>query len=192
MNERIEEIYTQMFAPQPIPQSVIRLYDKVKHFTDRVDGSVITPQELAIIAAVASGVSAPATVPQKATEQPVIAETTGTGGDPYADEAVPAPQTPVAPQTEPTAPIMPQAEPVAPTGPMDAPETPGQRGIDNSKTLENMSKRELYVYATEQLRIPPKILLRRKKTGRGGRVSKKEFQHITKDMMLETINSRKG
>lgn len=54
MNENIEEIYTQMFAPQPIPQAVKELYARAQHFADRIDSPQMPMSMLVTIAAIAT------------------------------------------------------------------------------------------------------------------------------------------
>ncbi|MCJ7829006.1 MAG: hypothetical protein MUP81_04620 [Dehalococcoidia bacterium] len=54
MNENIEEIYTQMFAPQPIPQAVKELYARAQHFADRIDSPQMPMSMLVTIAACAT------------------------------------------------------------------------------------------------------------------------------------------
>ena len=54
MNDKVEEIYTQMFAPNPIPQSVIDLYERFVFLGNRIDVPNVNLGALVIIAALAT------------------------------------------------------------------------------------------------------------------------------------------
>jgi hypothetical protein len=54
MNETVESIFTQMFAPAEIPQKVKDLYEKVRFYSDRIDQPIMRPLDLVLIAAMAT------------------------------------------------------------------------------------------------------------------------------------------
>ena len=49
MNEQVETIYAQMFAPEPVPQKVKDLFEKVNFYLNRIDSPQLHPRELAIL-----------------------------------------------------------------------------------------------------------------------------------------------
>lgn len=138
MNDQVETIYKQMFAPHPIPQSVLDLYKRAKFLADRIDNPNITVGGLVLIAATATG-SAKTSVSNTPEE---IDETLTTQTD--ADVHDTAPQT--------------AAETLSATGAMDAPlgkmdaptkpETDLQRGM-SIKRLMKLTAPELRAHAKE-------------------------------------------
>ena len=72
MNETVESIFTQMFAPVPIPQEVKTLYEKVKFYSDRITQPEMRPLDLVLIASMATNGKDIAIPEQKKTIAPVV------------------------------------------------------------------------------------------------------------------------
>jgi hypothetical protein len=131
MNEQIEEIYTRMFSPQPIPEAVVEMFDKTNFYLNRIDAPVMRLANLALIAAIAT----------TSTEQ----------------AAVPTPKLPDTIDTkepeEPVETITPQIDagmaPGIPTGPMDAPITQTQGTPKTDLQMQHMNATELKAHAKE-------------------------------------------
>jgi hypothetical protein len=156
MNERVEEVYEQMFAPKPVPASVRTLFDKANHLASRVDAQTMKLTDLAIIGAVA-------VMPQ------VGIATTGGAIEPPKepideDGSIDTTEDTVAPSQGATAPPVDEV-PVAgtarpsqgPTGPMDAPAqppTPKTKSL-TTKQMQKMTRPELIVHAKEAYGFSP-------------------------------------
>lgn len=145
MNDRVQDIFTQMFAPSKIPQSVIDMYDRTKFLADKVDAPIIPVSGLVLIAASATknattSVSKPIEPAEVDTKE--VSETLPVQTDEgIQDEAL---ETPVEPTSG--------GEPMdAPRGKMDAPTTPVpelQRGMSR-KRLMKLEKAELVAHVKE-------------------------------------------
>jgi hypothetical protein len=146
MNETVESIFGQMFAPNEIPQQVVDLYARTKFFLNRIDVPDIPTGILPIIAAVATSQPAqqveipnaklPATI--DTTEDQPIAET--------------EPAQPSGTQVQ-TGPPVPGG---APTGPMDAPAT-ALKNPATETALMRMTKAELRAHCRDVLKYRPRI-----------------------------------
>jgi hypothetical protein len=130
-----------MFAPDPIPASVVQAFDKANKYRSRVSAGGMRPMDLAIIAAIGmsqpeptvESIAVPAAVSQA---EPVIDPT-----EPDADVPDPAPQ--ASPETQ----TMP-APSSGPTGVMDAPATPSkERRARSAYLMQKMTVPELKVHA---------------------------------------------
>ena len=151
MNDTVEAIYTQMFAPSPIPQSVINLYDRTCFLANRIDSPNIPISGLIIIAACATkGI-------KTSVSEPVIPEMVDM------TETVPF-QKDIGLETEPEKQTPPQrpdssaGDEHGPMGVMDAPPGPEpqmQRGM-SYKRLMKLSKDELRAHAKEFYGVEPK------------------------------------
>lgn len=153
MNDKVEEIYEQMFSPEPIPDCVRTAFETVNKFASRIDAGMMRPVDLAIIAAMGLGESAPATVtipsapPQHeglidTGEEGLVPEPTLAAGEP-----IPAGDT-----SGPTLPAH------GPTGPMDAPAKPSKKGT-SKYAMQRMSITELRAHAREFYGYHPKLSL---------------------------------
>lgn len=148
MNDKVETIYTQMFAPHPIPQSVLDLYARAKFLADRIDNPNISVGGLVLIAAIAtksakSSISKPIEPAEIDTD--TVSETLSVKQD-----AVTTGATVLAPQTPPEQTPAPRTMD-APLGLMDAPATPEpalQRGM-SEKRLMLLTPPELRAHAKE-------------------------------------------
>lgn len=143
MNERVTEIYTQMFAPQPIPQSVKEMYERTVFFANRIDATMFKPTELAIIAGAATqGKMEVQKAAAVAANEPVDTSEPSPPTVPPPTAPAPAPETPVDGQT-------PEPEPKTP-GIMDARHKPDRkrRGLAATKMLK-LTVKELRVHAKE-------------------------------------------
>ena len=157
MNETVESIFAQMFAPNEIPQSVVELFDKANFFVSRIDAPAMRVPLMAVIAAIAttrgSNVQGPlpkAKLPDEidTSEQAEPVKVERTLPDEIATtEPVQAPETVVTGQsaTEP-----PTTAPGVPTGPMDAPATI-LKAPKTALCLAQMTKDELREHANQVL-----------------------------------------
>jgi hypothetical protein len=130
MNENVEAIYTQMFAPNPIPDEVKEMFDRVNFLASRIDAQAMRPTELAMIAAVAISTKI---TPKYAGPKPAPALTVDT------TEQEPEPE-----ETE-----QPARAPTTLTGPMDAPSKPRKDAGKTIVELQSMEARELRAHVKE-------------------------------------------
>ena len=188
MNDKVEERYTQMFAPQPIPQSVIDLYKRAKFLSDRVDAPMIPLSGLVIIAALATKNATTSLSKQFETEEvdtKEVSETLPAQTDEGLQDK--APETPVEQQTAEQAPDA----PIGNTGPMDAPQgAPTEAGKNSLPvTLNLMSKAELIAHATGVCRMTMRKVVGRKKKGK---VTKTDIQTARRSEIIEKILGAKN
>ncbi|MHC4625069.1 MAG: hypothetical protein ACYS4W_14340 [Planctomycetota bacterium] len=161
MNDSIRDLYTQMFAPQPIPQSVLDLYERTKHLSDRITAPVLPVYVLVLIAATATksvktSISDP--IVPEALEKPKIEETLPPQLDFVATDVTPEPfQKPA--EDDKTA----QDYVPTPTGPMDAPAKPDPKKGMGRVRLMRLSAVELRVHAKEFYGIEAKKYWTKKK-----------------------------
>lgn len=145
MNEQVETIYTQMFAPEPIPQSVREMYDRAKFLADRVDSPNISVGGLILIAVTATkSAKKPVGRPRKISEVDTdeVGETLPV--QTYTDTQAADAQKPAEPQTA-------TGSMDAPLGKMDVPappETALQRGM-SVRRLNLLTRPELRAHAKE-------------------------------------------
>jgi len=152
MNDTVESIYTQMFAPQPIPQAVIDLFDKTNFFASRIYAQQMTPAFLALLAAVATTGTvtfAPVkpTIPSQINTNEDVSETLQVQQAVTFVHDTPT-QTAVETITGEQRPDAPPETTHGLTGPMDAPEGGTHRGIDEV-ALYKLSVPELKAHAKE-------------------------------------------
>lgn len=159
MNDQVEAIFTQMFAPGKIPQSVVDMYDRTKFLADKVDAPIIPVSGLVLIAASATKTAVtslskpidPAEVDTKEVSETLPVQ-------PDEDVQSTAPETPVE-QTSSDGPMD------APRGAMDAPTTPEpelQRGM-SEKRLMMLTAAELRAHALEFYGLKAKATWGKKK-----------------------------
>ena len=181
MNDRVEEIYTQMFAPQPIPQSVQELYKRTHFLANRIDCQ-LTVGALVLVAALATK-SAVASVSKPA--EPEVVDTNEVNETLTAQPDVAASNVTVAtPQT--AAEMTNQAAALlGPLGPMDAPQGEATESGKNSLTasLNLMSKAELTTHAKDVCGITSNQLYGVKQ----GRVSKRIIQRTSRAKIIKII-----
>lgn len=178
-----------MFAPEPIPQPVIDMYNRTKFLADRVDAPIIPISGLVLIAATATkNAAASVSEPTDLAEVDIneVSETLPTtGADVFmvnketVDKGVPAPETPVE-ETSASEPMN------APLGPMDAPEGKTTEAGKESLpvTLNLMTKDELIAHATGVLKMSKRKVVGRKKNGP---VTKSDIQLARKPEIIERI-----
>jgi len=143
MNERVEEIYNQMFAPEPIPTAVVKTFEKVKKFGDRLDSPPMRPLDLALIAAIATN-QKPREVGTYEPEEEI--DTT----EPDPDEDDMEAKADAEDETDPKGTSQPQNPSHGPTGRMDAPAKPSKNGkVKSAYMMRKMSLPELRVHAKE-------------------------------------------
>jgi hypothetical protein len=137
MNETVESIFTQMFAPAEIPQEVKTLYEKVRFYADRIDQPIMRPLDLVLIAAMAT----PAKTDLEPKQEKVIPPAVDTSEPEQTEEATQA-------KTE-------TVETLAPLGPMDVPAVvkPPQE-IE----LQRLTYHELRTYCRDSLGWNPKFM----------------------------------
>jgi len=161
MNEQIQAIYIQMFAPDPIPEAVKEAFKRTAFLANRIDATMFRPTELAVIAGAAiQGTMAPQKAKEVSANKPI--DTSGPPVDtwepPAPDDAsatvtTAAPEPPVAGQT-PEIKVETPTEPETPaagrTGIMDAPPRPDKkrRGLAATK-MQKLTIPELRVHAEQ-------------------------------------------
>jgi hypothetical protein len=126
MNENVETIFAQMFAPQPIPQQVINLFDRANLLASRIDAQQMRAADLALIGAIGSI--------EEAVEQfkTPVSQTVDTS-EPEPDDGPPVPD------------ALPQGQP----GQMDAPGRPTQITSLTRQQMQKMTAPELRAHARE-------------------------------------------
>ncbi|HUV66600.1 MAG TPA: hypothetical protein VMW24_22115 [Sedimentisphaerales bacterium] len=132
MNDNIEAQFTQMFAPQPIPQIVKEAYKRVKFYADR-NGlpEVVRPMDLVLLAVAATTNSISEALPAVKAPLPLVIDTSEDEID----------------ETESVQPEAVSDPPQAIGGIMDAPATPGQeKGAKKDLQLQSMSATELQAH----------------------------------------------
>jgi len=184
MNEQVEMIYEQMFAPQPIPQSVKTLFDRTNFFLNRIDGQMRTGN-LALIAALATVGKVP-TVEQPEAGGTEIVDTSEIGEiSPVQPNVSLYVNNPTEKTIKPMNSSVPQTS-VGPTGLMDAPNTPDVgRQAKRIELLQGMSKQELYAHAEEFYGLKANAFVGKKK----GRPSRAEMNKVRKDQIIEKLLS---
>lgn len=154
MNDKVEEIYEQMFAPNPIPDCVRAAFESVNKHASRVDAGLMRPLDLAIIASIGLSGAMPTTVAVAYPPQEHDGLIDTVEGD--EEQPVPAPTR----FTEPLKDADRTSEPVltshGPTGPMDAPSKPVKKGT-SKYAMQKMSLHELRVHAREFYGYKPKL-----------------------------------
>lgn len=156
MNDKVEEIYEQMFAPEPIPDCVRTAFETVNRYASRIDAGMMRPVDLAIIAAMGLGESAPAmvTIPSEPPQHEGLIDTVEGDDDTQvpASTRFPGALTPLGEASEATLPSH------GPTGPMDAPAKPSEkrRGL-SQYAMQRMSITELRAHAKEFYGFHPKL-----------------------------------
>ena len=186
MNDRVEEIYTQMFAPQPIPQSVLELFDRTNFLANRIDCQ-LTVGALVLIAALAT--KSAATAVSKLVEPEVVDTNEVNETLKPQTDVVTSNDTDVAPQT--AAETTNQAAALlGPLGPMDAPQGEATESGKNSlaASLNLMSKAELTTHAKDVCGITSNQLYGVKQ----GRVSKRIIQRTSKAKIIKIILGKTG
>jgi len=153
MNDRVEEIYEQMFAPDPIPDCVRSAFETVNRYASRIDAGMMRPVDLAIIAAMGLGETVPATAPVASAppQHDGLIDTGEEGTVPEPTQAA-GQQTPAGDTSGATLPSH------GPTGPMDAPAKPSEkrRGL-SQYAMQRMSITELRAHAKEFYGFHPKL-----------------------------------
>lgn len=136
MNETVESIFTQMFAPAEIPLEVKVLYEKVRFYSDRIDQPIMRPLDLVLIAAMAT--SGKMTIqPEPKKTIPVTVNTT----EPEAEE-----------QTEQDT----QAAPLPP--PLGVMDVPAVNKPPSEVELQRLTYPELRIYCRDTLGWNPKFM----------------------------------
>ncbi len=165
MNDKVQEIFTQMFAPHEIPQPVIDMYNRTKFLADRVDAPIIPISGLVLIAATATktaAMSASKPIEPAEVDTKEVSETLPTeGGDVLiVNKVIPAPEPPVEPTSA-------AGAMNGPLGEMDAPEgaTTEAGKASLAATLVLMTKEELIEHATGVLKMTKRQICGRKKNG---------------------------
>lgn len=193
MNDRVEEIYTQMFAPQPIPKSVREMYDRAVFLANRIDCQ-LTVGALVMLAASATksattSVSKP--IEPEAVDIHKVGETIPAQPELATDAPTEPPQPPPEQQTGEADPNGPETPAHALTGPMDAPEGPTTEHGRNSLeiALNGMSKDELIAHAKDVCGMSMKKIIGRTKKGK---VTKSDIQQRSRPKIIETILGQKN
>ena len=135
MNETVESIFTQMFAPASIPQEVKALYEKVRFYSDRIDQPIMRPLDLVLIAAMATSGKEIAIPEKKKTIAPVV------------DTSEPEQITETASQAT--------VETPAPLGVMDV---PAIQKPPTEMELQRLTYQELRAFCRDSLGWNPKIM----------------------------------
>ncbi|MBE3088315.1 MAG: hypothetical protein IMZ61_13880 [Planctomycetes bacterium] len=189
MNDRVEEIYTQMFAPQPIPQSVREMYDRTVFLANRIDCQ-LTMGALVLIAATATKTSATSVskpiVPEEV-DIHAIAETLPVQpADMLSYVTNTAPHPSVEPQEGKDVPNGADRPAFATTGPMDAPQGPTTESGKNSleRSLHGMTKNELIAHAIDACKMTMEQVVGKTKAGKA---TKAEIQFTSKSKIIERI-----
>jgi hypothetical protein len=136
MNEQVETIYTQMFAPNPIPQQVIDLFDRINFCCSRIDApNAMRATQLAIIGGIGAFLAAKGEpLPPQMPKPTELIDTT---------EPPTRTTTQVAPPADTT------SQNRAPTGPMDAPARPTNKPEVTAAALATMAPAELREHARQ-------------------------------------------
>lgn len=148
MNDKVEEIYEQMFSPEPIPDCVRTMFETVNRYASRIDAGMMRPVDLAIIAAMGLSGSMPATVALSYPPQEHEGLIDTVEGDEESPVPSPTrfagPQTPAGDTSEATPPSH------GPTGPMDAPARPSEKrkGL-SGYAMQRMTLSELRAHSKE-------------------------------------------
>lgn len=137
MNETVESIFTQMFAPAEIPQEVKTLYEKVRFYSDRIDQPIMRPLDLVLIAAMATPANTNL-IPQKEKVIPPVA----------VDTSEPVTETSSDAKNE-------TLETSAPLGPMDV---PAVNKPPSEVELQRLTYQELRIYCRDTLGWNPKFM----------------------------------
>jgi hypothetical protein len=154
MNEKVEEIYTQMFAPQEIPQAVRDLYARAQRFADRIDSPQMPVSMLVTIAACAT-VTAKSAKPAKV-DIDEVGETIPVQPDSYASNEAPEPS--AERSNDEVDPNAPPEGGAAATGPMDVPAVHHKGDeLKMVKDLMRMTKDELRAHAKEFYGYRPRL-----------------------------------
>lgn len=182
MNDTVESIYAQMFAPNPIPQKVVELFDKTNFYASRIDAPKMHPAMLALIAAIAQDgkpIKKPTQVPKE------IDTTEETASDENEDMAENETRTASEPPLEP-------GFNSTPTGPMDAPAKPETLNIGRQQeALMRLSVPELRAHSKDFYRWNPPPRLAKEKIVEG--ILKKQpvktgYNESVKDKLPEDEN----
>jgi hypothetical protein len=154
MNEKVEEIYTQMFAPQEIPQAVRDMYARAQRFADRIDSPQMPVSMLVTIAACAT-VTGKSAKPAKV-DIDEVSETVPAQPDSYASNEAPEPSNERSKdEVDPNAP--PEGGKPA-TGPMDVPAVHHKGDeLKMLRDLMRMTKAELRAHAKEFYGYRPRL-----------------------------------
>ena len=128
MNDNIEAVFSQMFAPQPIPTGVAEAYKRAQFYASRIDAPLMRPMDLVLIATNATTSETP---PATKAPLPLVIDTSEDEID----------------ETESVQPEAVSDPPQAIGGIMDAPATPGQeKGAKKDLQLQSMSATELQAH----------------------------------------------
>jgi hypothetical protein len=144
MNEQVEAIFTQIFAPEPIPESAIALFEKMLKFGSRIDRKQMRPEDLCLIAAISEMFRPDLGETTTLSAQPYAVSVTSSGALIDASEDEPETQTPPKTTNEAQKPV------IASGGPMDAPKKPLKK--IKAMTVGNMQKmvrKELIAHSKE-------------------------------------------
>ena len=193
MNDRVEEVYTQMFAPQPIPQSVREMYERAVFLANRIDCQ-LTMGALVLIAAsatktAATSVSKP--IVPETVDIHKVAETLPVQPDLTTNASVETPQTPVEQPKGEDAPNEPDRPAFATTGPMDAPQGITTESGKNSleRSLNLMTKAELLAHATDACKMTMKQAIGKEKKAK---ITKADIQYTSKATIINSILGHKN
>ena len=163
MNDTVESIYEQMFAPNEIPQEVVELYDRTKFFADRIDQPQMHSSMLALIGAVATMGKVKINKPKPQTEMLIDTSEDEKDTETGSSEEIDEKDTETA--SEPT------LEPgynSTPTGPMDAPAQPENLNPGRTESyLQRLTATELRAHAKEFYKWTPPINLSKAKLVKG-------------------------
>ena len=149
MNERVEEIYVQMFAPKAIPASVQTVFDRANKLSGRIDAPM-RPMDLVIIATIATLQPAVTMTAKADSQEPIVAEGFIEMAEPDADEDDTEAQVAAEDENEEDGPSATFSTSHGPAGVMDAPSRPSKDA--KTKTvymMQKMSATELKVHARE-------------------------------------------
>jgi len=142
MNETVEAIFTQMFAPQPVPDEVKQLYERAKKLADRIDQMNMRPLDFAIMAAVAISF-------RKSVMETTTTKTSGIVDTSEEDET----------ETGSVEDENDQPQTRTGTGPMDA---PALRKKPERAVLETLTNNELRTYCEEEFKWKPPFMKKSK------------------------------
>lgn len=186
MNQTVENIYAEMFAPKAIPIEVIMLYDKVNFFVKKTGLPGMRKIDMCIIAGLAlhrgvklqenerrdlDGQEIIDTSDADETANPVERAEMIVDDDESSFEPTPLDDLPAPPDEG---------------GRMDAPKAPdpnNKRKASIEKLLEKMTRDELLAHATGVCKITANKLVGRQR----GRVSKPEIDKVSKQKIIKLI-----
>lgn len=142
MNETVEAIFAQMFAPQPVPEEVKQIYERTKKLADRIDQMNMRPLDFALMAGIAITFRK-SVMETPTTKTPGIVDTseeqeTETGSDEDEND---------------------QTQIRTATGPMDA---PALKKKPERAVLETLSANELRTYCKEEFQWSPPFMAKKK------------------------------